>query len=65
MSRNNVSATATASAGTGFFGLLTLAFIILKLCNVIRWSWVWVLSPLWVPVVLFILIVILFVWICK
>ena len=31
MSRNNVSATATASAGTGFFGLLTLAFIILKL----------------------------------
>lgn len=34
----------------GFCGLLTLVFIVLKLCKVISWSWLWVLAPLWVPV---------------
>lgn len=29
---------------------LLVAFIVLKLCGVIAWSWVWVLSPLWIPV---------------
>lgn len=44
-------ATATASAsGIGFGGLLTIAFIVLKLCHVIDWSWLWVLSPLWISV---------------
>lgn len=32
----------------GFGGLLTLIFITLKLCNVITWSWWWVLSPVWI-----------------
>ena len=32
--------------GLGFTGLLTIAFIILKLCGVINWSWWWVLSPI-------------------
>ena len=35
--------------GVGFFGLLTLLFIGLKLTKVITWSWVWVLSPIWLP----------------
>jgi membrane protein YdbS with pleckstrin-like domain len=26
--------------------LLTVAFVVLKLCGVISWSWFWVLSPL-------------------
>lgn len=30
--------------------LLAIAFIVLKLCKVITWSWWWVLSPLWVPI---------------
>lgn len=34
----------------GFCGLLTLVFIVLKLCKVISWSWLWVLAPLWIPV---------------
>jgi hypothetical protein len=38
------------SGGIGFFGLLTLLFIGLKLCGVIAWSWLWVLAPLWIPV---------------
>lgn len=41
--------TATASGGgIGFTGLLTLVFIVLKLCGVISWSWLWVLSPIWI-----------------
>ena len=34
--------------GVGFCGLLTIAFIVLKLCGVINWSWIWVLAPLWI-----------------
>ena len=36
------------SGGIGFVGLLTLAFIVLKLCGKISWSWWLVLSPLWI-----------------
>lgn len=31
-----------------FVFLLSLLFIGLKLCKVINWSWIWVLSPLWI-----------------
>ena len=37
------------TGGIGFLGLLTIAFIVLKLCAVIDWSWWWVLAPLWGP----------------
>lgn len=45
-----------AGGGIGFLGLLTIVFIVLKLLNVISWSWWWVLSPLWIPVALGIVI---------
>lgn len=45
--------------GISFCELLTITFIALKLCDVIDWSWIWVLSPLWIPAVL-VLVVILF-----
>jgi hypothetical protein len=48
--------TSKSSSGIGFFGLLTIAFIILKLCKVIEWSWWWVLCPLWGPVALGLLV---------
>lgn len=32
----------------GFCGALTILFIALKLCGTINWSWLWVLSPLWI-----------------
>ena len=41
-----------ASGGIGFFGLLALVFIGLKLAAigpVATWSWWWVLAPLWAP----------------
>lgn len=33
-----------------FCVVLSAVFIALKLANVIAWSWLWVLSPLWIPV---------------
>lgn len=45
--------------GIGFFGLLTLLFIGLKLTGYIDWSWLWVLSPLWIPVVIMLLFIVL------
>ena len=44
--------TSSSSGGIGFFGLLAVVFITLKLCQigeVANWSWWWVLSPLWIP----------------
>lgn len=51
----------TSVRGIGFTGLLTIAFVILKLCNVIKWSWWWVLSPIWISALLVVLGVILFI----
>ncbi|MBA4282216.1 hypothetical protein [Ralstonia sp.] len=41
-------ASASPSGGIGFAGLLTILFIGLKLSGIIDWSWWWVLSPLWI-----------------
>lgn len=38
--------------GAPFFSLLTLLFIGLKLTNYIDWSWWWVLAPLWMPLII-------------
>ena len=48
------------SGGIGFFGLLGIVFITLKLCGVIDWEWWLVLTPIWVPVlVVFVVIFII------
>ena len=39
----------SSGGGISFSGALALIFIILKLCGVIDWSWLWVLSPIWIP----------------
>lgn len=44
--------TSVSSGGIGFPGLLTVLFIGLKLTGYISWSWWWVLSPLWISVLL-------------
>ena len=46
MSNSNSS----SAGGTGFSGLLAVAFIVLKLTGVIDWSWWWILAPVWIPV---------------
>lgn len=41
-----------SGGGIGFVGLLTILFIALKLLKVISWSWLWVLSPIWISTLL-------------
>lgn len=68
MSDNNTNS--ASSGGIGFAGLLTIAFIVLKLVGVIKWSWVWVLSPIWISagiviVILGVVVAIAFVRVIK
>jgi hypothetical protein len=41
----------TTRGGIGFGGMLTILFIGLKLTHNIGWDWLWVLSPMWIPLV--------------
>lgn len=51
----------TSKGGIGFCGLLAIAFIVLKLVGVIEWSWLWVLSPIWIPSVIVIILLIILI----
>ncbi len=44
--------------GIGFTGALAILFIALKLLGKIDWSWWWVLSPLWIPIIIVIVVAI-------
>ena len=49
---NNID---TSKNGLGISTILFLIFLTLKLAEVgpvAHWSWLWVLSPLWIPLVL-------------
>ena len=46
----------SSSGGIGFIGLLTIVFIVLKLTETIYWSWIWVLSPIWISIALIVVI---------
>jgi hypothetical protein len=48
----------SSSGGIGFVGALTIAFIVLKLLGKITWTWLWVLSPIWISAVIFVLILV-------
>jgi hypothetical protein len=47
-----MSNNSSSSSGITFAGALTILFIGLKLTHFIDWSWLWVLSPLWIGVAL-------------
>jgi hypothetical protein len=49
----------SSSGGIGFVGLLTIAFIVLKLTGYIQWSWLWVLAPIWIATLLVVIFVVL------
>jgi putative effector of murein hydrolase LrgA (UPF0299 family) len=36
--------------------VIQIVFIILKLTNLIHWSWLWVLSPLWISAIITLLV---------
>lgn len=43
------------SKGIGIASVLTLVFVVLKLTELIDWSWVWVLSPIWISSLLWVI----------
>ena len=54
-----------ATRGIGIFDALQLIFIVLKLCKVINWKWIWVLTPLWGSMVIALLVALWAVFMIK
>lgn len=54
-----------STAGMGFFSVLQLIFIVLKLLNVITWSWWIVLIPTWIELFLLLAIVVALLWLDR
>lgn len=49
----NKSSSSSSSSGISLLGLLGVVFVVLKLTNVIDWSWWWVTLPFWgIPIIL-------------
>lgn len=48
-----------------YASLLTVAFVVLKLCGVIAWSWWLVVSPTWIEIIIHILAKIFVKWLGK
>lgn len=53
------------NTGIGFTGVLAIVFIVLKLTGVISWSWLWVLSPIWISAILTIVLFVIYLWLIK
>lgn len=53
---NKWKMTATRSNGIGFWELLQVALIVLKLVNVVQFSWWWVMAPTWIPLIIAIVV---------
>lgn len=46
------------NSSIGLGGLLGVLFVGLKLTHYIDWPWLWVLSPFWIPIILFLAILV-------
>ena len=44
------------TGGMGITSTLTLIFIVLKSIGLIDWSWIWVLSPVWISGIFFVIV---------
>ncbi len=65
-----MSSSESTAGWPSFLSLLAIAFVVLKLCKVIDWSWWWVLLPIWGPFAIFatvftvILAAVFISWLC-
>ena len=60
-----MSETGKSYISTGFFGLLGIVFIVLKLCKVIDWAWIWVLAPFWIELILSLIVIVAYIIFIK
>ena len=42
-----------------FCTILFIVFLVLKLTNVIGWSWWWITAPLWIPVSIMLIVLVI------
>ena len=49
----------SSSSGIGICGVLTIVFVVLKLVGVINWSWLLVLCPLWIDILLTVIVLVI------
>lgn len=49
----NSSSSDGSGKGLSFASVLQIVFIVLKLCKIIDWSWIWVLAPFWISVIIY------------
>ena len=62
MKENNIK------SGLSLSSVLGVVFIVLKLCKVISWSWLWVLAPFWIPLgiaIVFLIVVVIMAFLSK
>lgn len=56
-----MSETGKSYGGIGILGLLGIVFVVLKLCKVIDWAWIWVLAPFWIELIISIIVIVAYV----
>ena len=56
-----MAASSSSGGGIGFAGLLTIVFIVLKLTGYISWTWLWVLSPIWISILVAVVLIVAFI----
>lgn len=55
--RNN----STVTSGVTGAEILQVVFIVLKLCHIINWKWIWVLAPTWISAIIVVVCITVYV----
>lgn len=55
----------SSSSGIGVMGLLGVSFVVLKLTEVIDWSWWWVTLPFWGGIIVLLIIIAIYLLILS
>ena len=55
----------TVTSGVTGAEILQVAFIVLKLCHVINWKWVWILAPTWISAIIALICIAVYIWLIK
>lgn len=56
-----MSKESVAGSGITLPWVLTIVFIVLKLCKVITWRWIWVFAPVWVTLAIALIAFIIYI----
>lgn len=51
-----MNSNSNAAGGLSLSSVLLVVFVVLKLTDLIDWSWWWVLSPLWISFAVYVVI---------